>query len=132
MSCSILKLLQDVIFLLLHQAHWATAPQRCWTPQPERYSLCNMLHSPQFALLARLQIPHHGFAADVWSFGVLAYICLSGCHPLDLSGEDEDTVVAHRTRTGDVIPMKGVHWECVSEQARTFMCGARVWHWICD
>jgi hypothetical protein len=69
-----------------------------------------------------LQVLHHGFAADVWSFGVLAYICLSGCHPVDLTGEDEDSLVAHRTRMGDVIPMTGKYWESVSEQARTFMC----------
>jgi hypothetical protein len=71
--------------------------------------------------LSLLQVPHHGFAADVWSFGVLAYICLSGCHPLDHSGEDDNSVVAQRTRMGDVIPMTGQYWESVSEQARAFM-----------
>jgi hypothetical protein len=73
------------------------------------------------------QIQHHGFAADVWSFGVLAYICLSGCHPLDLSGEDESSVVAQRTRMGDVIPMTGQYWESVSEQARAFMCDTKTY-----
>jgi serine/threonine protein kinase len=68
-----------------------------------------------------IQIHHHGFAADVWSFGVLAYICLSGCHPLDVTGEDEDAVVARRNRAGEVLPMTGEYWECVSEQARAFM-----------
>ena len=76
----------------------------------------------RFAFLSCKQVHHHGFAADVWSFGVLAYICLSGCHPLDLSGEDESSVVAQRTRMGDVIPMTGQYWETVSEQARAFMC----------
>jgi serine/threonine protein kinase len=71
-----------------------------------------------------LQVHHHGFAADVWSFGVLAYICLSGSHPLDLTGEDEDSVVAQRTRMGDVLPMTGRHWVNVTEQARAFMCGS--------
>jgi hypothetical protein len=71
-----------------------------------------------------LQVPHHGFAADVWSFGVLAYICLSGCHPLDHSGEDDNSIVAQRTRMGDVIPMTGQYWESVSEQARAFMWAA--------
>lgn len=71
-----------------------------------------------------MQVHHHGFAADVWSFGVLAYICLSGCHPLDLTGEDEDIVVAERTRMGDVLPMTGRHWVNVSEQAQAFMCGS--------
>jgi serine/threonine protein kinase len=75
-------------------------------------------------LLFDFQVPHHGFAADVWSFGVLAYICLSGCHPLDLTGEDDDSLIANRTRMGDVIPMTGKYWENVSEQARTFMCDA--------
>jgi hypothetical protein len=78
-----------------------------------------------FTCLSFKQVHHHGFAADVWSFGVLAYICLSGCHPLDFSGEDENAVVAQRTRTGDIIPMTGQYWETVSEQARAFMCVGR-------
>ena len=99
-----------------HRDLFHTHPQPPLQSQSQSQS---QSHSP-------LQIPHHGFAADVWSFGVLAYICLSGCHPLDLSGEDEDHVVAHRTRIGDVIPMEGVQWECVSLQARMFMCVVRV------
>eukprot|EP00930_Biecheleria_cincta_P074280 TRINITY_DN61488_c0_g1_i1.p1 TRINITY_DN61488_c0_g1~~TRINITY_DN61488_c0_g1_i1.p1 ORF type:complete len:320 (+),score=64.76 TRINITY_DN61488_c0_g1_i1:103-1062(+) len=61
----------------------------------------------------------YGLASDVWSFGMVVYVLLSGSHPFDAPTAKE---VAKKVKKANYT-LSGESWETVSKDARDFISG---------
>lgn len=61
----------------------------------------------------------YGLASDIWSFGVVVYVLLSGSHPFDAPTVKE---VAKKVKKAN-FSLSGDNWETISKDARDFIRG---------
>jgi CRP-like cAMP-binding protein len=75
------------------------------TEAPKRPSAATPAYSPP-EFLVNQDMQHMEPSFDLWSLGIVLYICLTGVHPFDLYGNASDEEIEHEIRSGHRPPTR--------------------------
>ena len=65
----------------------------------------------------------YDYACDMWSIGVIVYVCLMAKPPFRLNQEDDHAVQDLRTAVAKLLEFKGPDWSGISDKAKDFLTG---------